>query len=74
MAYALPAARQVHHDLPQSELLGRALAMPTARPTEYGAPNVQTQVLARSKGSTFIVADDPDSYPHQAIDRDEWQR
>src|SRR6478609_1457695 len=74
MAFALPAARQVHHDLPQSELLERALAMPTARPTEYGAPNVQTQVLARSKGSTFIVADDPDSYPHQAIDRDEWQR
>jgi phosphoenolpyruvate carboxykinase (ATP) len=74
MAFALPAARQVHHDLPQSELLGRALAMPAARATEYGAPNVQTQVLARSKGSTFIVADDPDSYPHQAIDRDEWQR
>src|SRR3954452_19205384 len=74
MAFALPAARQVHHDLPQSELLRRALAMPTARATEYGAPNVQTQVLARSKASTFIVADDPDSYPHQAIDRDEWQR
>ena len=48
--------------------------MPTARPTEYGAPNVQTEVLARSKGSTYIVADDPESYPHQAIDRDEWQR
>jgi phosphoenolpyruvate carboxykinase (ATP) len=74
MAFALPAARRVLHDLPQSELLARALDMPTARPTGFGAPNVQTQVLARSKGSTYIVADDPESYPHQAIDRDEWQR
>jgi ATP-dependent phosphoenolpyruvate carboxykinase len=31
-------------------------------------------VLARSKASTFIVSDDPDSEPHQAIDRDEWER
>jgi phosphoenolpyruvate carboxykinase (ATP) len=74
MAFALPVARQVHHHLSQSELLARSLDMPTARRTSYGAPNVQTQVLARSKGSTFIVADEPDSYPHQAIDRDEWER
>jgi phosphoenolpyruvate carboxykinase (ATP) len=74
MAFALPAARQVHRDLSQPQLLELALAMPTARRTSYGAPNVQTEVLARSKGSTFIVADDPDGYPHQAIDRDEWER
>ena len=52
MAFALPAARRVHRDLSQPELLERALAMPTARRTSYGAPNVQTQVLARSKRST----------------------
>jgi phosphoenolpyruvate carboxykinase (ATP) len=74
MAFALPAARQVHRNLSQEQLLERALAMPTARRTGYGAPNVQTIVLARSKGSTFIVADDPESYPHQAIDREEWDR
>ena len=48
--------------------------MPTTRSTDYGAPNVQTQVLARSKASTFIVSDDPEGEPHQAIDRDEWER
>jgi len=74
MAFALPAARQVHRDLSQEQLLELALAMPTARRTSYGAPNVQTTVLARSKGSTYIVADDPETYPHQAIDRDEWER
>jgi phosphoenolpyruvate carboxykinase (ATP) len=74
MAFALPAARRVLRNLTQPQLLERTLAMPTARRTSYGAPNVQTQVLARSKGSTYIVADDPSSYPHQAIDRDEWER
>jgi phosphoenolpyruvate carboxykinase (ATP) len=74
MAFALPAAGQVHRDLSQPQLLERALAMPTARRTSYGAPNVQTEVLARSKRSTYIVADEPDGHPHQAIDRDEWQR
>ncbi|MDX6520855.1 MAG: phosphoenolpyruvate carboxykinase, partial [Gaiellales bacterium] len=74
MAFALPAARRALRDLSQPQLLERAHAMPSARTTSYGAPNVQTQVLARSKGSTFIVADDPAAYPHQAIDRDEWER
>ena len=56
MAFALPAARQVHHDLPQSDLLGRALVMPTPRPTEYAASNVQTEVLTHPKSTTCIVA------------------
>ncbi len=74
MAFALPAAQRLVRDLSQEQLLERTHAMATARRTSYGAPNVQTTVLARSKGSTFIVADEPDSYPHQAIDRDEWER
>ncbi len=59
MAFALPAARHVHRNLSQQELLDRTHQMPNSRSTDYGAPNVQTQVLARSKASTFIVADDP---------------
>ena len=74
MAFALPAARHVHRNLSQHELLDRTHQMPNSRSTDYGAPNVQTQVLARSKASTFIVADDPPAEPHQAIDRDEWER
>jgi phosphoenolpyruvate carboxykinase (ATP) len=74
MAFALPAARSVLRNPTQAELHALAKAMPNARETSYGAVNIQTQVLSRSKGSTFIVADDPDVYPHQAIDRDEWER
>ena len=40
--------------------------MPNARPTRYGNLNVQTEVVARSKGSTFIVTDEPDGQ-NQAI-------
>ena len=74
MAFALPGARSVLENPTQAELHALAKGMPNARVTRYGAVNVQTKVLSRSKGSTFIVADDPDSYPHQAIDRDEWDR
>ena len=74
MAFALPAARSVLQNPTQAELHALAKTMPNARETSYGAVNVQTRVLSRSKGSTFIVADDPETYPHQAIDRDEWER
>ena len=50
--------------------------MPTARPTKYGNLNVQTQVLARSKRSTFLVTDEPDGQ-NQAISTDDaakWAR
>ena len=73
-AFPMPAARRVLRDLPQQELHELAKGMATARTTAYGAVNVTTTVLSRSTRSTYIVADDPDSYPHQAIDRDEWER
>ena len=74
MAFALPTARSVLRSLSDGELHERAARMPTARSTDYGAVNVRTEALARSKASTFIVADDPEAEPHQAIDRDEWER
>lgn len=74
MVFALPEARSVASSLPQSELHALTAEQETARVTEYGAVNIQTQVLARSKGSTYIVSDDPESEPHQAIDRAEWDR
>jgi phosphoenolpyruvate carboxykinase (ATP) len=72
--FPMPAARRVLRDVPQQELHELAKGMPTARTTSYGAVNVTTIVLSRSARSTYIVADDPDSYPHQAFDRDEWER
>ncbi|MGZ4480601.1 MAG: phosphoenolpyruvate carboxykinase [Gaiellales bacterium] len=74
MAFAMPAARRVYRNLSQRELHEMALGMPTARPTSYGAVNVQTEVLARSKGSTYVVSDEPEAESHQAIARDEWER
>ena len=48
--------------------------MPNAQRTRYDNLNVQTQVLARSKASTFLVLDDPDASSQQAISRDEGDR
>lgn len=57
-----------------AELKEMAAQMPNARGTVFGNLNVQTKVLARSSASTFLVADDPESSPHQAITRDEADR
>jgi len=74
MAFGMPAARRVLRGLTQAELHDLAAEMDTARTTSSGAVNVTTTVLSRPSASTFIVADDPESYPHKAIDRDEWER
>src|SRR6185437_912935 len=73
-AFPMPAARRVLRDVPQQELHELANGMATARTTSDVAVNVTTTVLSRSARSTYIVADEPDSYPHQAIDRNEWER
>ena len=74
MVFNVPQARRVLRNLSQAELHELTAQQATSRSTAYGAVNVQTQVLARSKGSTFIVSDTPDEESHQAIDRDEWER
>jgi phosphoenolpyruvate carboxykinase (ATP) len=74
MVFKAPEARRVLRNLTQAELHELTAQQATARSTEYAAVNVQTMVLARSKGSTFIVSDNPAEEPHQAIDRDEWER
>jgi phosphoenolpyruvate carboxykinase (ATP) len=70
MLFRLPKAKRVIEN-PSPEALKELTAkMPTARPTKYGNLNVQTQVLARSKGSTFLVTDDPDGQ-NQAVSTDD---
>jgi phosphoenolpyruvate carboxykinase (ATP) len=66
MLFRLPQAKQVIENPTPDEVKALAASMPTARPTKYGNLNVQTQVLARSKGSTFLVTDDPDGQ-NQAV-------
>jgi phosphoenolpyruvate carboxykinase (ATP) len=70
----LPDAKSVRVNPSAEELKELAAKMPNARETRYGNLNVQTEVLARSKASTFIVLDDPDSSSQQGITREEGER
>src|SRR5947209_11845563 len=70
----LPDAKSVRVNPGADELKELAAQMPNARQTRYGNLNVQTEVLARSKASTFLVLDDPDASSQQAISREEGER
>ena len=70
----LPDARSVKLNPGADELKRLAAAMPTARTTRHGNVNVQTEVLARLKASTFLVLDDPDASSQQAISRAQAER
>ena len=70
----LPDAKSVKLNPSAEELKQLAAGMPNARTTRYGNVNVQTEVLARSKGSTFLVLEDPEASSQQGISRDEGQR
>jgi phosphoenolpyruvate carboxykinase (ATP) len=70
MAFRLPPAASVIENPSPAEVKEIAARMPTARPTQYGNLNVQTQVLARSKRSTFLVTDEPDGQ-NQSMTREE---
>src|ERR671916_9629 len=70
----LPDAKSVRVNPTAEELKELAATMPNARRTKYDNLNVQTEVLARSKASTFLILDDPDSSSQQAISREEGDR
>jgi phosphoenolpyruvate carboxykinase (ATP) len=70
----LPDAKSVRVNPSADELKELAAKMPNARETRYGNLNVQTEVLARSKASTYLVLDDPDATSQQAISREEGER
>ena len=70
----LPDAKSVRVNPTPEELKALAAEMPNARRTRYDNLNVQTEVLARSKASTFVVVDDPDASSQQAISREEGDR
>jgi phosphoenolpyruvate carboxykinase (ATP) len=70
MLFRLPEARGVVENPSPEEVKELAAKMRTARSTKYGNLNVQTEVLARSKGSTFLVTDEPDGQ-NQSITTDE---
>src|SRR5919199_5119134 len=73
MLFRLPDAKSVVDNPDPQALKDLAEEMPNAKPTRYGNLNVQTEVVNRSKGSTFIVTDEPDGQ-NQAITREEGER
>src|SRR5918912_492255 len=70
MLFRLPQAKRVIENPSTAEVKELAAKMPTARPTKYGNLNVQTEVLARSKRSTYLVTDEPDGQ-NQSISTDD---
>jgi len=71
--FVLPAARSVLENPTAEELQELAAAMPNARRTAYGNVNVQTRVLSRSTGSTYLVSDEPIG-TNKVISRAEYER
>src|SRR2546430_3527512 len=70
MLFRLPQAKRAIANPSPEAVKQLAAKMPTARPTKYGNLNVQTQVLATSKRSTFPVTDEPDGQ-NQALSTDD---
>jgi phosphoenolpyruvate carboxykinase (ATP) len=70
MAFRLPRAARVIENPSAEEVKELAARMPNARPTRYGNINVQTEVVSRSKRSTYIVTDEPDGQ-NQSMPPDE---
>src|SRR6266480_664480 len=73
MAFRPPRAAHVYENPSAGELKELAAQMPNAQETSYGSLNVQTEVVSRSKASTYIVTDEPDGQ-NQAITREEGER
>jgi phosphoenolpyruvate carboxykinase (ATP) len=55
------------------ELRSYTEAMPNCQITEFGNPNVQTRVVSRSAGSTYVVSDDPEVSSGQTMSRADYE-
>jgi phosphoenolpyruvate carboxykinase (ATP) len=73
MLFRLPPAASVLENPTADELKELAAEMPNAQRTRHGNVNVQTEVVSRSKGSTYIVTDEPDGQ-NQSITREEGRK
>src|SRR5919112_2407347 len=70
MLFRLPQAKKAIENPTPEEVKELAAEMSSARWTKHGNLNVQTGVLARSKGSTYLVTDEPDGQ-NQSISTDD---
>jgi phosphoenolpyruvate carboxykinase (ATP) len=65
----LPPARSIRWNPSPAELRELTSQMPNARLTEFDNYNVQTKVVSRSKGSTYIITDTPAQHTDQTLSR-----
>jgi phosphoenolpyruvate carboxykinase (ATP) len=70
MAFRLPPAASVIENPSPDEAKELTARMRNARTTRYGNLNVSTEVVSRSKRSTFLVTDEPDGQ-NQSMTREE---
>src|SRR6266542_1431643 len=68
------AARSIAFRPSEEELRAFTDQMPQGRQTRYGNVNVQTRVVSRSTGSTYIVTDTPERHSDQTVGREEGAR
>jgi phosphoenolpyruvate carboxykinase (ATP) len=65
---------EIHQNPAADDLRAYTELMPQTRITEFGNVNVQTRVVSRSAGSTFVVTSDPSSTSGKSMDRAEFER
>jgi phosphoenolpyruvate carboxykinase (ATP) len=65
---------EIHHNPTEADLRAFTERMPQARLTEFDNVNVQTRVVSRSAGSTYVVTSDPTSTSGKSMERDEFDR
>ncbi|MFN8232954.1 MAG: phosphoenolpyruvate carboxykinase [Actinomycetota bacterium] len=65
---------QIHHNPTGDDLRAFTELMPQTRITEFGNVNVQTRVVSRSAGSTYVVTSDPTATSGKSMDRAEFDR
>ncbi len=70
MAFRLPPAASVIDNPSPEEAKELTARMPNARPTQFGNINIATEVVSRSKRSTFLITDDPDGQ-NQSMTRED---
>jgi len=70
----LPEARAIRWNPPPAELRELTSRMPNAKHTEFDNYNVQTQVVSRSKASTYVITDRPEEHSDQTLSRAEGAR
>jgi phosphoenolpyruvate carboxykinase (ATP) len=63
-----------HRNPSAEELRAFTEQMPQCRITEFRNVNVQTRIVSRSSGSTFVATDDSSSTSQKSIGRDEFAR